>query len=300
MNHQYHVLVVDDVPSEVFLLEGYLQDAGYRTTGITDAVKALREALNGHYDLVLTDLRMPGMAGDELLRAIQQELPELPGIIVTEHGSVEHAVKAIKQGVDYYLLKPVSREELGVIVERSLQQADLRRSWSRQREYENRNYSFQTLQSRSLQMGKALQLAEQVAASNLTTVSLFGESGTGKEVLARAIHVAGGLPLNKFISLNCAALPETLLESELFGHVKGAFTGAEQSREGKCGLADGGTLFLDEIADLSLSLQPKLLRLLEERKYEKVGSNGLLDARFRIIVATHQNLPEQCRRGMFR
>ncbi len=300
MNDPYHVLVVDDAPSAVFLLEGYLQDGGYRTRGFTDSAEALREAMTGRYDLVIADYRMPGMDGDEMLHIIRQELPGLPGIIVTEHGSVEHAVQAIKQGVDYYLLKPVSREELLVVVERSLVQADLRRSWSRQRELEKRGYSFQAIKTRSTKMGKVLELADQVSASPLTTVALCGESGTGKEVLAKAIHVAGGLPLNKFVGINCAAFPEALLESELFGHVKGAFTGADQSRDGKCTLADGGTLFFDEIGDMPLSLQTKLLRLLEERVYEKVGSNTQLPARFRVIVATNKVLDEQCRRGLFR
>jgi DNA-binding NtrC family response regulator len=256
--------------------------------------------MTGRYDLVIADYRMPGMDGDEMLGIIRRELPELPGIIVTEHGSVEHAVQALKHGVDYYLLKPVSREELLVVVERCLRQADLRRSWSRQRELEKEGYSFQAMKSRSTKMGKVLELAEQVAAAPLTTIALCGESGTGKEVLAKAIHVACGLPLSKFIAINCAALPEALLESELFGHVKGAYTGAEQSRDGKCTLADGGTLFFDEIGDMPLSLQAKLLRLLEERVYEKVGSNTQLHARFRVVVATNRDLDEWCRRGLFR
>jgi transcriptional regulator with PAS, ATPase and Fis domain len=156
------------------------------------------------------------------------------------------------------------------------------------------------MNSNSSGMGKALAAAQQVATSTRTTVSIFGESGVGKEVMARAIHVASGHNLTSFVAVNCAAIPETLLESELFGHVKGAFTGADREREGKCSRAQGGTLFLDEIGDMPLSLQPKLLRLLEERVYEKVGSDRQLTADFRIIVATHRNLNECCDQGIFR
>jgi transcriptional regulator with PAS, ATPase and Fis domain len=164
---------------------------------------------------------------------------------------------------------------------------------------EREKFSFQNITSSSQAMGETLAATQQVAASPRTTVAVYGESGVGKEVLARAIHIASGQNMTSFVALNCAAIPETLLESELFGHVKGAFTDA-QEREGKCSRAQGGTLFLDEIGDMSLSLQPKLLRLLEERVYEKVGSDRQVTADFRIIVATHRNLDECCKQGTFR
>jgi DNA-binding NtrC family response regulator len=294
------LLVVDDAPSFVFLIEGYLQDAGYQIKGVTSALEALEVVRDGGIDLVISDLMMPQMDGRELLRLLKREQSGLPVIIVTEHDSAVTAVQAIKEGADHYLLKPVEREELLVIVDRTLEQARVKRAWELQRDRDTRHHSFQNMRSASPTMVQALEQAAKVATSRATTVALLGESGTGKEMLAKAIHVANGLDLTRFVAVNCAAIPETLLESELFGHAKGAFTGAEQMREGKCALADGGTLFLDEIGDMPLSLQPKLLRLLEERKFSRVGSDTQLDARFRVMVATHQDLAELCRQGTFR
>jgi DNA-binding NtrC family response regulator len=243
---------------------------------------------------------MPEMDGVELLHQIRIHHPQLPFVLITAHGSVDSAVAAMKDGADDYLLKPLNREELLVVVERLLEHARVRVSYDRMLDSEREKYSFQNITSNSPVMGRMLAAAQQVAASPRTTVSISGESGVGKEVLARAIHIASGQNMTSFVALNCAAIPETLLESELFGHVKGAFTGADHEREGKCSRANGGTLFLDEIGDMPLSLQPKLLRLLEERVYEKVGSDRQLVADFRVIVATHHNLDECCNQGTFR
>jgi DNA-binding NtrC family response regulator len=243
---------------------------------------------------------MPEMDGVTLLRQVRTDHKLLPFVLITAHGSIDSAVAAMKEGADDYLLKPLNADELLVVVERQLENARLRISFNQMLDAEREQFSFQNISSSSPAMGNVLAAAEQVAASSRTTVSIFGESGVGKEVLARAIHVASGMNLTSFIALNCAAIPETLLESELFGHLKGAFTGANREREGKCGRARGGTLFLDEIGDMPLSLQPKLLRLMEERVYEKVGSDRLDIADFRIIVATHRNLDECCNKGTFR
>lgn len=300
MSDSARILVVDDKQSFRFMIKGYLVDAGYLATCVADGVEALAELERAHFDLVLSDMVMPEMDGVTLLRHVRSRYPQLPFILVTAHGSVDSAVAAMKEGAGDYLLKPLNREELLMVVERLLEHARLRVSYDRMLDSEREKFSFQNMTSRSPAMGRVLAAAQQVAYSPFTTIAVYGESGVGKEVLARAIHIASGQNLTNFVAVNCAAIPEALLESELFGHVKGAFTGAAQEREGKCSLAQGGTLFLDEIGDMPLTLQPKLLRLLEERVYEKVGSDRQVAVNFRIIVATHRNLDECCNHGTFR
>lgn len=294
------ILIVDDKPSFRFLLEGYLQTAGYVTKSASSGVEALEILQQMAVDLVLSDLIMPEMDGATLLTVMQQQHPKIPFVVVTAHGSVESAVAAMKQGADDYLLKPLIREELLLTVDRSLEGARLRQHCDQLEGMLHQRFSFENIKSISPVMGTMLNAARQVTAFPGTTVSIYGESGTGKEVLARAIHSASGCSPATFVPVNCAAIPESLLESELFGHVKGAFTGAESSREGKCAKARGGTLFLDEIGDMPLPLQAKLLRVLEERTYEVLGSNIPQPADFRVIVATHRNLKELSQQGQFR
>jgi DNA-binding NtrC family response regulator len=234
------------------------------------------------------------------MHAAHAKEPHLPFVLVTAHGSVDGAVAAMREGAADYLLKPLNREELLVVVARILEQARMQVDYDRMVASERERFSFQSISSRAPAMAPVLAAAQRVAASPHTTVTLYGESGVGKEVLARAIHVASGKDLTRFVAVNCAAIPETLLESELFGHVKGAFTGADHDREGKCGRAHGGTLFLDEIGDMPLALQAKLLRLLENRVYERVGSDQPVTADFRILVATHRKLDACCTQGTFR
>lgn len=294
------ILVVDDKQSFRFMIKGYLDDAGYRATCVADGTEALAELEQTRFDLILSDMVMPEMDGVALLRQVRSRHPRIPFVLVTAHGSVDSAVAAMKEGVDDYLLKPLNREELLVVVERLLEHARVKVSYDRMLDSERKKFSFQNISSSSPAMGATLAAGQQVAASPRTTVAIYGESGVGKEVMARAIHISSGQSMTSFVAVNCAAIPETLLESELFGHVKGAFTGADHEREGKCSRAHGGTLFLDEIGDMPLSLQPKLLRLLEERVYEKVGSDRQQPTDFRIIVATHRDLDECCRQGTFR
>jgi DNA-binding NtrC family response regulator len=294
------ILVVDDKQSFRFMMKGYLEEAGYQTTCAAGGAEALAELAASSFDLVLTDLVMPDQDGVALMHAAQQREPHLPFVLVTAHGSVDGAVAAMRQGAADYLLKPLNREELLVVVDRILEQARLKVDYDRMLASERERFSFQNISSRAPAMGPVLAAAKLVAASPHTTVTLYGESGVGKEVMARAIHIASGKDLTRFVAVNCAAIPETLLESELFGHVKGAFTGADHDREGKCGRAQGGTLFLDEIGDMPLSLQPKLLRLLENRVYERVGSDQPVPADFRILVATHRDLDTCCAQGTFR
>ncbi len=300
MNRGARILVVDDKQSFRYMIKGYLEDAGYHVTSADGGGEALAELERMPFDLVLSDMVMPEMDGVTLLRRIRSTMPLLPFVLITAHGSVDGAVAAMKVGADDYLLKPLNWEELLLVVERLLAHSRLRASYDRMLASERDKFSFQNITSSAPLMGDTLAAARQVAASPRTTVALYGESGVGKEVLARAIHNASGQNMVSFVAINCAAIPETLLESELFGHVKGAFTGADRDRDGKCCRAHGGTLFLDEIGDMPLLLQPKLLRLLEERVYEKVGSDRQVVADFRVIVATHRNLDECCEQGTFR
>ena len=300
MSLDARILVVDDKESFRFMIKGYLEDAGYQATSVAGGVEALVELERARYDLVLSDMVMPEMDGVALLRQVRSSLPQLPFVLVTAHGSVDSAVAAMKEGANDYLLKPLNWDELLLVVARLLEHSRLQVSYDRMVDSERKKFSFQNISTVSPLMGRALAASRQVATSARTTVALYGESGSGKEVLARAIHNASGRNMTSFVAVNCAAIPETLLESELFGHVKGAFTGADRDREGKCCRAHGGTLFLDEIGDMPLLLQPKLLRLLEERVYEKVGSDCLVTADFRIIAATHRDLEECCNQGSFR
>jgi len=300
MDEQYRILVVDDQPSFHFLVKEYLSSAGYTVVGVATAQAALEELSQGHCHLVVSDLVMPETSGLELMRQAQQRWPDLPFILVTGHGSIENAVAAMKEGAKDYLLKPLNRDELLLVIARTLEHAQLREDYDRMREVQRQRFSFQNIRSVCPVMEKVLDAAAKVATHPRTTVAIYGESGVGKEVMARAIHLASGHELSTFVPVNCAAIPETLLESELFGHVKGAFTGADIEREGKCARARNGTLFLDEIGDMPLLLQAKLLRLLEERVYEKVGGDTVLKADFRVIIATHRDLEQCCKAGTFR
>ena len=300
MNRSTRILVVDDKQSFRFMIKGYLDDAGYQAVCAACGAEALEQLEQEPFDLVLSDMIMPEMDGAVLLREVRSRHPHIPFVLITAHGTVESAVTAMKEGANDYLLKPLNRTELLMVVERLLENDRLRVNYGRMLDSERKKFSFQNISSNSPVMGATLAAAQQVAASPRTTISIHGESGVGKEVLARAIHVTSGQNMTNFVAVNCAAIPETLLESELFGHVKGAFTGADRDREGKCSRALDGTLFLDEIGDMPLSIQPKLLRLLEERVYERVGSDKPAAADFRIIVATHRNLDECCNEGTFR
>lgn len=294
------ILVVDDKKSFRFMVKGYLEDAGFVTACAGGGLEALAILELSRIDLVISDLVMPEMDGVALLQEVRRQYPQLPFLLITAHGSVDTAVVAMKAGAGDYLLKPLHREALILTVKRNLESARLRQSHDQMADFIKERFSFQNIKTVSATMGAVLAAARQVAASPRTTVALFGESGSGKEVLARAIHTASASPPASFVPVNCAAIPETLLESELFGHVKGAFTGADQEREGKCRRARGGTLFLDEIGDMPLALQAKLLRVLEERVFESVGSDVQQPADFRIIVATHRDLKERCHQGLFR
>jgi len=294
------IMVVDDEKLTNLILNEYLLSQGYDVICCATGYEALSQLDNQKVDLVISDLIMPGMDGIQLMLLVKERYPTLPFIFFTAQGSIESAVNAITHGALDYLEKPFNPLTLNVALKRALEFGRLSGENAQLREHYRERFSFHKIVTHSPAMRQTLEVAARVAASPKTTVSLAGESGAGKEVLARAIHFASNCLPNSFVAVNCAAIPDSLLESELFGHVRGAFTGAEQDREGKFSLASGGTVFLDEIGDMPLQLQTKLLRVLEERTYEKVGSNTPLQANFRIIVATFRDLAEQVRKGAFR
>ena len=294
------IMIVDDEKLTNFILNEYLLSQGYDAVCCATGYEAISQLDNLKVDLVISDLVMPGMDGIQLMHLVKERHPTLPFIFFTAQGSVESAVNAISQGALDYLEKPFNPQTLDVALKRALEFGRLSGENVQLRDHFRERFSFHKIVTHSPAMRQTLEMAARVAASPKTTVSLTGESGVGKEVLARAIHFESNCMPKSFVAVNCAAIPDSLLESELFGHVRGAFTGAEQDREGKFSLASGGTLFLDEIGDMPLQLQTKLLRVLEEKTYEKVGSNTPLQTDFRVIVATYRNLAELVRKGEFR
>jgi DNA-binding NtrC family response regulator len=298
--NQPTILVVDDQQIILFLLETHLRQAGFNPVTATSGAEALAILGQRTVDLIISDLIMPGMGGLQLMERVREINPGIPIIVITANGSVEGAVEAMRRGAYDYLEKPYNPDDLRMTIQRALDYHHMVQENEQIRGLLRERFSFQSIVTVNPAMKALLGLAAKVVPARQTTVAIFGESGTGKEVLARAIHFAGkGLP-NSFIAVNCAAIPEHLLESELFGHLRGAFTGADRDREGKFSLARGGTLLLDEIGDMPLALQTKLLRVLQERVFEKIGSNDQIPATCRIVVATNRNLKDQVAAGLFR
>lgn len=298
--NQPRILVVDDQQIILFLLETHLRQAGFTPLLAASGAEALALLQDHPVDLMITDLIMPEMGGLELMERVRTLHPEIPIIVITTNGSVEGAVEAMRRGAYDYLEKPYNPDDLRITIQRALDYHHIVRENEQIRGLLRERFSFQSIVTVNPAMKEVLRLASKVVPARQTTVAIYGESGTGKEVLARAIHFAGkGLP-NGFVAVNCAAIPEHLLESELFGHLRGAFTGADRDREGKFSLARNGTLLLDEIGDMPLPLQTKLLRVLQERVFEKIGSNEQITATCRVIVATNRNLQELVAAGRFR
>lgn len=294
------ILVVDDEHLSLSLLEQYLSGSGYSLFLSTSAYEALNLLQTQSVDLVISDIIMPGMDGIKLIEKIRLYHPDTPVIAITANGSINNAVEAMRSGAYDYLEKPVNPDVLSISVQRALNYHAAIRENEQVKELLRKQYSFQNIITATPAMREVLEQAAKVATAQRTTVAIYGESGSGKEVLARAIHFAcNGLPTD-FVAVNCAAIPDHLLESELFGHVRGAFAGADSDREGKFSLAREGTLLLDEVGDMPLALQAKLLRVLQERAFEKLGSNALVPVRCRIIVATTRNLEALVEAGQFR
>lgn len=294
-----NILIVDDEKNMRFVVGRALKTAGHEVREAASGEAALEAIAAELPDLAMLDQRMPGMNGLDTLKAIMRDHPELPVIMLTAHGNVEDAVTAMKAGAADYLTKPFDVEELKLAVDKALRLRSLERQVDYLKGQLDRVYDTAGIVGASDQMKKVLVTVSRVAASS-ATVMIYGESGTGKELIAKAIHENSTRAHAPFIQLSCAALPETLLESELFGYEKGAFTGATNARPGRFELADTGSLFLDEIGDISLAMQVKLLRVLETMTFERLGSGKSIKVDVRLIGATNRDLPALIQAGKFR
>lgn len=299
MAEPFRVLVVDDEPAQLELVGGFLAKRGFEVSLAADGREALARFSREPFDLVLTDQKMPGFSGLELIEAVRAQNPETPVIVMTAYGTIETAVAAIKAGAADYLTKPLNLDELLHRVYQARERQRLVRENLELREALQERHRVEGIIGESGRMQEVLSLVRRVAPSD-ATVLIRGESGTGKELIAKAIHYASPRAAGPLVRVSCAALPESLMESELFGHEKGAFTGAVATRKGRFELADGGSLFLDEIGDLPLHLQVKLLRALQEREIERVGSSRPITANVRVLAATHRDLEALVREGRFR
>ena len=299
MSTKGRIVVIDDEVNAAAALETLLAEDGYDVARAHDGRSGLQLLEKHDPDVVLTDLRMPGMDGIELLAKVKEMRPETMVIVMTAYGTVKTAVKAMKLGAEDYLGKPIDVEELEVVLQKALERKGLLAEARTLRERLEHKYRFDNLVGESPEMLAVFKTIRQVALSS-ASVLLLGESGTGKELFAQALHQHSARRAKPFIKVACAALPETLLESELFGHEKGSFTGAVYTRAGRFEAADGGTLFLDEIGDITPTVQVKLLRFLEEREFERVGGNKTFKVDVRIVAATHRDLKKKLEEGTFR
>ncbi|HEX9934364.1 MAG TPA: sigma-54 dependent transcriptional regulator [bacterium] len=293
------VLVVDDEENILKTVGICLESIGLDTHLFSNSMEALESLNNTAYDLALIDLKMAPMDGMEMLSRIRAASPDTTVVIVTAHGSIDSAVEAIKKGAYHYLQKPFEFKELQIFVQNALQHHRLTREIQVLKERLREERAGGRFLTRNKDMMDVLQLAKQVADSPLS-VLIEGESGTGKELVAQTIHEQSERRDKPFVRVNCAALPAELLESELFGHVKGAFTGAVRDRQGRFELADGGTVFLDEIAEIAPSVQVKLLRVLQSKEFERVGDSATRKVDVRIIAATNRDLNQALKAGAFR
>ncbi len=293
------VLVVDDEANARSALVELLREEGYETEGASDGREALHRLESFEPEVVLTDLRMPGLDGLGLLERGRRKAPHAVFVVMTAYGSIETAVEAIKKGAENYLTKPLDLDAVVAIVERAAERARIAREAAALRHRLHKRYAVENILGEHPSMRRLVETIGQVASSR-ATVLIHGESGTGKELIAAAIHHGSPRRDGPFVTLNCAALAESLLESELFGHERGAFTGAMSRRRGRFEHADGGTLFLDEVGEIPMSVQVKLLRFLQERTFERVGGNQTLSVDVRIVAATHRDLRELVAEGRFR
>lgn len=293
------ILIVDDELRLADVLHVALEDRGYQTRIAASGNIALRMMEVESFDLVLTDLRMPDLDGRALLQEIKRRNPDMLVVILTAYASMRDAVDLVKEGAFDYIAKPFEMEDVAATLSRALKLTEVVRDNERLRAELEVRYSFKQLIGTSPLFQRVIEQISSVCESR-TTVMILGETGTGKELVARALHFNSPRANQPFVAINCAAIPDGLLESELFGHVKGAFTGALSARVGRFAQADGGTLFLDEIGDMPIPVQSKILRILQERTFELVGSNETQEADVRIVTATHKNLRNMVSEGKFR
>jgi DNA-binding NtrC family response regulator len=293
------ILVVDDERHQRDILKTILEGEGYEVTAAGNARQALEEARDGSFDVVLTDLKMPDQSGIDLLRELLRIHPGLCVILMTAHGSIDSAVEAMRRGAFDYLTKPLERDQMLLVVKRGLERSRLVRENRMLQEQLRDRFHLDNIVGAHGSMHDVFRIVHKVAASS-STVLIYGESGTGKELVARALHFQSERRARPFYAVNVAALPESILETELFGHEKGAFTGAESRKVGLFEQASGSTLFLDEVGDLKRDLQVKLLRTLQEREIMRVGGTERIKVDVRIIAATNQDLERAVREGRFR
>jgi DNA-binding NtrC family response regulator len=294
-----HLLLVEDEGSLRSAIAEQLGDRGYQVEQADSGEAALARLSDFAFDIIVTDLRLPGMDGSAVVEAAVGRYPDIIAIVVTGYGTVKDAVEAIKRGAWDFVNKPFQIDELLHVLDSALEQRRLKSENAYLRAQLEERYRFEGIVGKSPPMAKLFQLLETVAATN-STILISGETGTGKEVVARAIHHNSPRRIHRFVALNCSAIPETLLEAELFGHVRGAFTGAVGNRQGRLEQAHKGTLFLDEVGTMSPALQAKLLRVLQEREFERVGDSHTIKVDVRVIAATNSDLTRMVATGQFR
>lgn len=294
-----HLLVIDDEEAVCRAFTEVLATEGFAVESLADGESALHRLKEQPFDLVVTDLALPGPGGMEILEFLVRHRPECPCIIITGYGTIKNSVAAMRLGAYDYLTKPVDPQELRLVVARALDHQRLKRENLQLRQELQERFAFANVVGTSEAILQVFDLVRKVADTD-STVLLLGESGTGKELIARALHYNSSRRERPLIPVNCAAIPEELLEDELFGHERGAFTHAVRARPGRFEMGDGGTIFLDEIADMSPGLQVKILRVLQDRSFERIGGVKTIRVDIRVIAATNQNLEELVRRGRFR
>ena len=294
-----HIMVVDDEQSMCEFLEIILLRDGYQVSCFTDALAAVASLETENYDLVISDLKMPSMSGLELLRTVKKRTPTTELIMITAFASTTTVIEAMKNGAFDYITKPFKVDEILLTVEKALKNSQLQRENLRLRQELEKRFGFDNLIGKSPPMIAIYEIIKQVAPTK-TNVLICGESGTGKELVARAIHFSGPHKDKPFVAVNCAAIPEHLIESELFGHTKGAFTGAVSNTEGYLAAADGGTLFLDEIAEIPPAMQVKILRVIQEKRFQKVGNPKEVSVDLQFVAATNRDLQAAVNSGEFR
>jgi DNA-binding NtrC family response regulator len=299
LEYKSKIMIVDDDQTMKSSLLEWFESENYHVYGASSGEEAIEKIADGSFNIIITDLKMPGIDGLELLRYVKREHHNIEVIIMTAYGTVETAVNAMKEGAYDYVVKPFSPEEIDMVVKKIINHQSLIRENILLKEQLHELHRFESLIGKSSKMQDIYALIENIAPSNIT-VLIQGESGTGKELLARAIHNASLRKEHPFITVSCGALPETILESELFGHEKGAFTGAITRKEGRFEMADKGTLFLDEIADMSPKSQVDLLRVLQEKEFRRVGGTELIKVDVRIIAATNKDLDKEVGEKRFR
>lgn len=299
MSEKAHILIIDDEKNYLLVLQTLLEDEGYKVTAINDPELALTFLDESEVDVVVTDMKMPKVSGEEVLKRVKKEWPHIPVLIMTAFGSIESAVDVMKYGAFDYITKPFSNDELLLSLHNAVELSRAHREYRILREAMENRYGIHQIVGRSKGIKDVLLMVERAAPSR-SSVLLNGESGTGKELVARAIHYASPRKDKPFVSVNCKALAPGQLESELFGHEKDSFAGAVAMRRGRLEQADGGTLFLDEIAELSPEMQVKLLKILQDRKFERMGGSEEIDVDIRVVAASDKDLAALVERGDFR